>query len=143
MTRKFLFAGAAILALGLNSCNTEKETTLCDCIELQAQILEESKDLDFGDPKMKEIEEQYAEQMEACEIIGENLQKEFDELSNEEAMKKQEEMFQDCPAFEKVQALMNEQMKKYEEQMQNLNFDEFEEELSSGLEGEMMDIDQE
>ncbi len=136
MLKKSLFIGAAAIALALTSCG-EKKSAICECLDLTVQMMEESKDLDFNDPKVQEIREKYKADEERCEKVMEEFQAQFDGLSDEEMQAKQVEEFEKCPSYARIQEIMDEQMKAFEEAMGNMEL----EDMDMDFDMEEMDAD--
>ena len=110
--------------------------TLCDCIELQVDILNELGDDAFDEQVMLSIEQQYNKEFTACNAIQNEYQKENMGLNPQEAQQKQAEILSDCEAmeeFEKIQAELMQKMQELEGEGPNMD-DIDEEELMRQLE---------
>ena len=139
MIRKAFFVGVVGLTTVLFSCgdgSSGTPTSMCDCIGVQVDIMKQTADLDFDDPKVQEIESQYEAEMEACDELGKEYEAKFAEMSQDEIEAEQQRILDNCPAYEELQELMDAQMQKFQEQMQNMDMDDFDFDMDE-LEAEM------
>lgn len=130
MLKKSFFVSLVGLSLFLSSCGENIEevsepTTLCDCIELQLEIMEDTKGINFDDAAMKEIEEKYAEEFEICDQIGKEMEAEFEGLTPQEAEKVQQDMINDCPAYKKLEKIVEEEMQQMQQSMGDIDPNDF------------------
>ena len=109
---KNLFVSAGVVsAMFLSSCGGALSP--CDCITTTVEMMKEASEAGQDEAKIKEIEEKYKSEIEACEKMGENMEKEMEGLSDEEREAKGKEMekeLEDCPAMKEMQGLMGEMM---------------------------------
>ena len=78
--------------------------TICACVTITVEMLEEAKSLGFDVEQMNSLEEKYKERMARCERLSEG--KSTDERSEmERAMK-------DCPAYSRIEILTEEMLNK-------------------------------
>lgn len=126
MFRKSFYLGGISLALLVSSCQEQEEvnedpTNMCDCFEIQLQMIGDMDGMDMNDPKVEEIEKGYEEAFELCQVIGEEFEKNVEGLSMEEMEQVRTDLLDDCPAFAEVEAYMEEQMRMMQESMQDMN----------------------
>lgn len=122
MLKQTIIFTLAVAALFMTSCSgggSESNNELCDCMEVELKIYEETKGLDFNDPKYEEVEEKYASKIAECEELNNKFRDEFSDLSEEQAEKKEKELLGDCDAFAKLKKIMEEEMKAFEESMKD------------------------
>jgi len=90
---KKLFVSAGVVsAMFLSSCGGDLSP--CDCMTTTVEMMKEASEAGQDEAKIKEIEEKYKSEMEACKKMGENMEKELE----------------DCPAMKEMQGLMGEMM---------------------------------
>lgn len=129
----------------LSSFSSSNIKDMCDCIGVQVEIMKETADLEFDDPKAKEVEAQYEAEMEACDELSKEYEEKFAEMSQEEIEAEQQDILDNCAAYDELQELMDAQMKKFEEQMQDMDMGDMEdmdidmEELNEEMEQEEME----
>jgi len=113
MLKKSLFIVASLFALALNSCKDELPTNLCDCMHVQAEIMEKSRDLSKTDQEgFEKIKDQFKEEIEACEKLSEDFNIKTKGLSREEKKKLQAKDLEGCDAVLRIEELMQERMDK-------------------------------
>jgi hypothetical protein len=123
MIKKMFFIGMAAVAMAVTSCGDGLPKDMCDCIEVQVEFMKETADLDFDDPKIKEIETKYEAQTTKCEELSKEYETKFEGMSQEEVEKEQKAILDGCPAYEEMEKLMDAQMKKFQESMQNMDME--------------------
>ncbi|MEX1190818.1 MAG: hypothetical protein WED10_09260 [Brumimicrobium sp.] len=111
MLRKSIVIGAATLALGLTSCGGGMPSTMCECMEIQVEMMEKTMDLEMDDTEGREkVQEEYKKENEACEKLGKAFQDKNKDLSSEEKQAAQEKELDGCDAMEKMEKLYEKQM---------------------------------
>jgi hypothetical protein len=106
MKIKNLFIATFSVAL-LASCGGSE---MCDCAETQLEIYKAVKDAKGDEGKMKEIEETYKDDMEACAKVAEEYAKELEGMSEEEQEAKEKEEMENCDAMQEMEKMMKEDM---------------------------------
>lgn len=145
MIRKALLVGVVGLSTIISSCGDGMPKDMCDCIGVQVEIMKETADLEFDDPKAKEVEAQYEAEMEACDELSKSYEEKFADMSQEEIEAEQQDILDNCAAYDELQELMDAQMKKFEEQMQDMDMGDMEDmdidmdELNEEMEQEEME----
>lgn len=125
MLKRTIFLGVAAATLSLTSCKSGGEyAELCDCIQVQLDMMDDYEAAGYDQDKLEAIEEKYKSDAERCEAVGKDFQKSMEGLSEEEAQEKEKAIADECPAFKKLQDKIEEQMKAFEESMQSLDFDD-------------------
>lgn len=86
MKKAMLSIAVIFAALAFTSCGDDKEDgdesekvggmSVCDCMEMGEEMAEEMKAVDFDEAKTEEIEEKYADKLEECEKMGEEMDRE-------------------------------------------------------------------
>lgn len=113
MLRKSVVIGAAALALGLTSCGDGMPTTMCECMEVQVEIMEKSMDIPMEDSEgLQAVNDQYKAQQEVCQKLGEAFDEEHKDLSREERRAAQEKEMEGCNAMDRMEELYQERMDK-------------------------------
>ena len=115
MIKKVLMTGVVAASLALTSCGDGMPKDICDCLEIEVQFMKETADLDFNDEKVTEIQAKYEEQAKICEEISLEYEEKFEDKSQEEVQNE----LNKCSAYEELQSLVDAQMQKYQEAMQN------------------------
>ena len=109
---KKLFVSAVVISvMFFTSCGGAPSA--CNCIDMSLSMMKEAGGNLGDEAKMKEIEEKYKSDIEACEKMGEKMEKEAEGLSDEEKEAKVKEMekeMEDCPAMKEMQSLMGDMM---------------------------------
>lgn len=141
MIKKVLFTGMAAVAMVLTSCGDGMPKDMCDCIGVQVEMMKETADLDFDDPKMKDIETSYEAQIKICEELSKEYETKFEGMSPEEIEKEQKSIIDNCPAYKEMEVQMEAQMKKFEESMQNINLDEMGDEMGDEINDAMNQVE--
>ena len=77
------------VALMMASCGGED---VCSCVKLQKDMAEKSKDIDYSDEEgskkaIAAIEDEYKDQIEACDKLKEANEKEYEALSSDKEKK--------------------------------------------------------
>jgi CRISPR-associated protein Cas8b1/Cst1 subtype I-B len=93
---KKVFLSAAVFAFIFISCDGDKATdeekkkgpSVCDCMKMGEEAMEEMKEAGDDMDKLKELEEKYKEKAEECKKLGEG--------KSEEEMKALEEEAKNC-----------------------------------------------
>lgn len=113
MLKNSLLIGTVTLALGLTSCKDESSTSLCDCMEVQAEILEKSLNLPANDEVgFQKIKDQFKKEVEDCEEFSESFNVKHKNLSREEKKEIQAKELEGCDAVLHLEELMQERMDK-------------------------------
>lgn len=123
MIKKMFFIGMAAVAMAVTSCGDGMPKDMCDCIEVQVEFMKETAELDFDDPKIKEIETKYEAQTTKCEELSKEYETKFEGMTPEEVEKEQKEILDNCPAYKEMEKLMDAQMQKFQESMQNMDME--------------------
>lgn len=96
-TKKSILLFAVAATLIFSSCGEAKEgekkdsaPTVCDCVKMSEEMMNEMQEAGADEAKMKEIEEKYKETAEACKKLGEAAE------GDPEAMKKLQEEASNC-----------------------------------------------
>ena len=95
------------------SCSEEKESAkdetpvkaemdMCSCFDKQREMNDALEAAGSDENLLKEIEEKYKADREACEQLGEKMQEEMKDLSEQEVMAKFMQMSEDCPAMKEA-----------------------------------------
>ncbi|MCC5922240.1 MAG: hypothetical protein JJT77_00525 [Crocinitomicaceae bacterium] len=126
MLKRTFFLGVAVATLGLTSCKSGsgEYADLCDCIQIQLDMMDDYEAAGYDQEKLEAIEDKYKADAEKCEAIGREFQKSMEGLSEEEAEAKEKDIADACPAFKKLQDKIEEQMRAFEESMQSFDFDD-------------------
>ena len=109
--KKLVVSAGIVSAMFLASCGGT--ISPCDCMTTSVEMMKEAKEAGEDEAKIKEIEEKYKSEMEACKKMGENMEKEMEGLSDKEKEAKGMEMekeLEDCPAMKEMQGLMGSMM---------------------------------
>lgn len=123
MLKRTFFLGVAAATLSLSSCESGggEYAELCDCIQIQLDMMDDYEKAGYDQEKLEAIEEKYKADAEKCEAVGEEFQNSMEGLSEEEAEAKEKEIADACPAFKKLQEQIEEQMRAFEESMQSFD----------------------
>lgn len=113
MLRKSMVIGVAALTLGLTSCGDGMPTTMCECMEVQVEIMEKSMDIPMEDSEgLKAINDQYKAQQEVCEKLGKAFEEEHKDDSREDRKAAQEKELEGCDAMDRMEELYEERMEQ-------------------------------
>lgn len=105
--------GAAALALGLTSCGGGMPSNMCECMEVQVEIMEKSMDLAIDDAEGRQkVQDQFKAEQEACEKLGKAFDDKNKDLSREDRKAAQEKELEGCDAMDRMEELYQEQMDK-------------------------------
>ena len=104
---KSLIVGTALLLTNCGDKNetakeevpVKKEMDMCSCFEKQQEMNAELEAAGNDEKMLEAIESKFKEDREACEKLGEKMQEEMKDLSEEEIMSKFLQMSEDCPAM--------------------------------------------
>jgi hypothetical protein len=117
MFRKSIVIGAAALGLGLSSCGDGMPTTMCECMEVQVEIMEKSMDIPIDDSEaLQAVNDQYKAQQEACEKLGEAFDEKHKDASREDRKAAQEKELKDCAAMDRMEELYQQRMDQVKQQ---------------------------
>lgn len=94
--KKVLLSLGVVAALAMTSCGG---VDACSCMETSMNMLEEIGEAGGDADKMKEIEEKYKSDIEACEKFMEGL-------SDEEKEAQEKDLEENCEAYKKMQEEM-------------------------------------
>lgn len=113
MFKKSIVIGAAALALGLSSCGDGTPKTMCECLEVQVEIMEKSMDIPMDDSEgLQAVQDQYKAQTEVCEKIGKEFDEKHKDLSREDRKAAQEKELEGCNAMDRMEELYEERMEQ-------------------------------
>ncbi|MCB9189848.1 MAG: hypothetical protein H6599_11285 [Flavobacteriales bacterium] len=97
--KKVLLSLGVVAAMAMTSCGGHD---MCSCAETRLEAMKEMEAAGDDEAKLKEIEEKYKADEEACKKLGDEMKEEMKDLSDEDKMKKMEEMMDECPAFKEL-----------------------------------------
>jgi hypothetical protein len=113
MFKTSIVIGAAALALGLTSCGGGLPSNMCECMEVQVEIMEKSMDLPIDDAEGRQkVQDQYKKEQEACEKMGKVFDDKNKDLNREDRIAAQEKEMEGCDAMDRLEELYEEQMDK-------------------------------
>ena len=111
MLRKSMIIGVTALTLGLSSCGDGMPTTMCECMEVQVEIMEKSMDIPIeNSEELQAVNDQYKAQQEACEKLGEAFDEKHKDASREDRKAAQEKELEGCDAMDRMEELYQERM---------------------------------
>lgn len=103
--------GAAALTLGLSSCGEGMPSTMCECLEIQVEIMEKSMDIPMDDSEgLQALQDQHKAQVEVCEKIGKAFDEKHKDASREDRRAAQEKELEGCDAIDRMEELYQERM---------------------------------
>ena len=86
---------------------------MCSCTQTQLDMMKEMKDAKGDEAKLKDIEESYKADKEACDKMGDEMMKEMEGMSDEEQEAKGKEIkeeMESCDAYKEMEKMMEEEM---------------------------------
>ncbi|MFK8044433.1 MAG: hypothetical protein AB8B72_02980 [Crocinitomicaceae bacterium] len=86
-----------------------EKVTICSCTELS---LKGFKEVGMDQDKMKVFEEKHAVELQKCEELGNELNRELNSISDAEQEARRQMYMENCPAMRELEALIMEQMEK-------------------------------
>lgn len=117
MLRKSIVIGAAALGLGLSSCGDGMPSTMCECMEVQVEIMEKSMDIPMDDSEgLQAVQDQYKAQQEVCEKLGKAFEEKHKDASREDRKAAQEKELEGCDAIDRMEELYEQRMEEVKQQ---------------------------
>jgi len=116
MLKKSMVIGVAALTLGLSSCGDGMPSTMCECMEVQVEIMEKSMDIPMEDSEgLQAVNDQYKAQQEACEKMGKAFDDKHKDASREDRKAAQEKELEGCDAMDRMEELYEKRMEQSRE----------------------------
>lgn len=131
LTTTFILGGLLTLIYSCDEAPAEKTLydELCECVELGQKVYEEYEAGGSNQDDVEELQAKYQEEFDKCEEVTQELDLEFEDLSEEEIKEKELEIRAACPALDEQ---IKEQERMQEEMRQNMMMGEGE-----GLENQL------
>jgi hypothetical protein len=82
------------------------KTEMCGCAEMNLEMYKKMKETGDDVAKLKEIEETYKDDMEACQRVGKDYARTIEGMSEEEQEAREKEEIENCDAMQEIQKIM-------------------------------------
>jgi len=120
MLKKSMVIGVAALTLGLSSCGDGMPSTMCECMEVQVEIMEKSMDIPMEDSEgLQAVQDQYKAQTDVCEKLGKAFDEKHKDLNREDRKAAQEKEMEGCDAMDRMEELYEERMEQMKKNQAN------------------------
>ena len=111
------------------SCEEQNELpqSLCDCFDVQMDMMDELEGKELNDEQLAEIEKKYEAEFNACDQLAKDFDDKMKDLSKEEQVEAQKEIMDNCDAYQEY-AKQDDQLIQQEMENQEDPFEDMTEE---------------
>lgn len=135
----------------LFACNQEKDLpqSLCDCFDVQMTMMEEieAQEGEMNDEMFEKIELKYKPEFDACDQLAKAFEEETKDLSEAEQVDAQQELMDDCEAYQEYvkqnEAMIKQEMQGNENPFEGMSEEEIQEMLQGAADAELELLEEE
>lgn len=138
-----------LVVILLVGCGEESKLpqSLCDCFDVQMEMMNEFEGKEMDDALVEEIELKYEAEFDACDRLAKAFEEKTKDLPQEEQVEAQQELMADCDAYQEYvkqnEAMMQQQMQNQENPFEGMSEEEIQELLQGAADEELNQLETE
>lgn len=142
-----LLSGVIIVLL-LFACNQKNDLpqSLCDCFDVQMDMMDEVEGKELNDEQLAEIEKKYESKFNSCDKLAKDFDDKMKGLTKEEQIEAQDSLKANCEAYQEYidqnEAMTQQQMQGQENPFEDMSEDEILEYLKDAADAELEQLEE-
>lgn len=143
---KFLVGIVGVVLLFACNQKNDLPQSLCDCFDVQMEMMGELEGREMDEEWLDEIEQKYEAEFNACDILAKEFEEDIKDLPQEEQVEAQQELMNDCEAYQEYakqnEVMIQQQMQGQENPFEGMSEDEILEYLQEAADAELEQLEE-